>query len=142
MPATGFTFVTLVNDIKTRFTAREFDQAVLARKVQKMIGRPSIRTFLNVVERNLLPNCPVTRQDILNGEMIFGPDIGSLKGKTVRRKGEHVKVVVTELPADLKPTIIDATLCCDIMFVNKIPFLPTTVHSSDPAVSSTIGLDR
>ena len=33
-----------------------------------MIGWPSMRDFLHFVDNNLIPNCPITRQDILAGE--------------------------------------------------------------------------
>jgi hypothetical protein len=51
---------------------------------------PSTKDFLRIVARNQLPNCPITRDDILAAEDIFGPDIGSLKGKTTRRKPHRV----------------------------------------------------
>jgi hypothetical protein len=121
----AFNFVTTVNDVKSKFSAREFEQATCARKIQRMIGRPSTRAFINIVEGNQLPNCPITRRDILNAEMLFGPDVGSLKGKTVRRPGEHVEVHTVPLPPDLLPIISEVTLCCDLMFINKMPFFVT-----------------
>jgi hypothetical protein len=56
------------------------------RQLQIRVGRPSTKDFLRIVARNQLPNCPITQDDILVAEDIFGPDIGSLKGKTARHK--------------------------------------------------------
>eukprot|EP00978_Attheya_sp_CCMP212_P042095 scaffold250959_cov49-Attheya_sp.AAC.1 len=81
----GVVLVNTVDDNKSKFSARDYSRAVVARRVQKTIGRPSTRDYLRIVEKNLLPNCPVTREDIKIAEAIFGPDVGSLKGKTVRR---------------------------------------------------------
>jgi len=42
--------------------------------------------FIHLVDNNLLSNCPVTKMDILAAEHIFGPDLGSLKGKTTQER--------------------------------------------------------
>ena len=88
-----------------------------------MIGRPSTRDFIKIVDNNLLPNCPITSRDIRNAEIIFGPDVGTLKGKTVRRTGEQVEVNFSEIPTEIASELSDIVLCCDIMKVNQIPFL-------------------
>jgi hypothetical protein len=79
----GTVLVNTVADKKSNYTNRNYKQALLARKIQNMIGRPSLRSFLQIVENNLLKNCPVNRADVLAAEDILGPNLGSLKGKTV-----------------------------------------------------------
>jgi hypothetical protein len=44
---------------------------------------PSAQSYGKIVDSNLLPNCPISREDIANAEHLFGPNIGALKGKTV-----------------------------------------------------------
>ena len=78
----GITLITTVDDNKSKYTITDYSRVQLARRIQRMIGRPSTRDFLHFVDNNLIPNCPITRQDILAAEHIFGPDLGSLKGKT------------------------------------------------------------
>jgi hypothetical protein len=85
-------FITTVEDKQYKYTNRDYLQATLARKIQKIIGRPSTQQFLNIVNKNLLPNCPIQHRDILAAEDIFGPDIGSLKGKTVRQTPNVVEI--------------------------------------------------
>ena len=65
----------------------------------------------------------MNRRDVLRAEQIFGPDIGSLKGKTIRRQPPRVKVDEVALPITIQQHYQEVTLGCDIMFVNKIPFL-------------------
>jgi hypothetical protein len=77
------------------------------------------------VESNLLPNCPVTRRDISITDAIFGPAVGSLKGKTVRGKSTRVETTLTDIPAHIMAHYRDLTLGGDIMFVNGIPFVMT-----------------
>jgi hypothetical protein len=98
---------------------------VLARNIQKLIGRPTSAEFAKIVGLNLIPNCPVTREDIINADKIFGPDVGSLKGKTVRRHTEHVEVANTPVPATLMSQYRDIIIGADIMYVNKLPFFVT-----------------
>ena len=88
-PATGTNgtvLVTTIADNANNVSNANYAQAVLAGKIQKIIGRPTTRTFIHFIENNLLPNCPVNCRDVMRAEQIFGPDIGSLKGKTVRRQ--------------------------------------------------------
>jgi hypothetical protein len=68
----GVTLINTVDDNRTSYSQRDYSQAVLARKIQKIIGRPSTRTFIKIVENNLFPNCPITRDDIIAAEQIFG----------------------------------------------------------------------
>ena len=124
-PGTGTTLVNTVAENKSNYTNRDYSRAELARQIQKRIGRPSTRAFLKIVENKLLPNCPITREDILAAEHIFGPDVGSLKGKTVHRTPERVHARMNVLPIALMSRYRDVSLGGDIMFINKIPFFMT-----------------
>jgi hypothetical protein len=84
--------INTVDEKKGKFTPRDYNRAVLARKIQKTIGRPSTRAYLRIIGNNSLPNCPITKKDIMAAEHIFGPDVGFLKGKTVRSPAEHVEI--------------------------------------------------
>jgi hypothetical protein len=75
--------VNTVAENKGKYTNDDYLKAVHARELQIKIGRPSIKHFIQILTSNQLPNCPITRADIIAAEHIFGLDIGSLKGKTV-----------------------------------------------------------
>ena len=38
------------------------------------------KDFIRYVALNLIPNCPITAQDIKNAEFVWGPELGCLKG--------------------------------------------------------------
>jgi hypothetical protein len=122
---TGTLLVNTVAENKAKYTNRDYAKAELARQIQKRIGRPSTRAFIKIVEQKLLPNCPITRDDILAAEHIFGPDVGALKGKTVHRTPERVNAGMINLPQVIMGRYRDVVLGGDIMFVNKIPFFMT-----------------
>jgi hypothetical protein len=78
--------------------------------------------------RCLLPNCPITRKNILAAEHIFGPDVGSLNGKTIRKAAAHVDLRTVDIPASLITQYHEVVLAADVMFVNKIPFFVTILR--------------
>jgi hypothetical protein len=122
---TGTALVNTVADNKSKYTQRDYKRALLARKIQNVLGRPSTRRFIEVVNGNLLKNCPINADDIRAAEDILGPNLGSLKGKTVRKGGQHIDGTHAQVPREIMELHRDVTLCVDIMFVNKIPFLVT-----------------
>ena len=117
--------VTTVKVYLTKFSAYDISKARLARSVQQRIGRPSTKDYIRFVCDNLLPNCPITVQDIKNADMIWGPDLGNLKGKTVRHRSPIVTVKSTTIPLAIMQQYRDVTLSIDVMKVNGIPFLNT-----------------
>lgn len=74
--------VETVEQNKSLYTCQDYLGAKQARKLQAINGIPSARQYKKIVESGLLPNCPVTVNNILAAEHIFGKDLGSLKGKT------------------------------------------------------------
>ena len=99
--ATASLFVNTVADNESRYTNRDVQKARLARDIQIKIGRPSIKDYMRIVRDKLLPNCPVTTEDIQAAEHIYGPDLGSLKGKTVRRSPDTVQIQTVKLPLQI-----------------------------------------
>ena len=57
----------MVEDKKSEYTVDAYKCTTIARKLQKTIGR-----VIDYIEASLLQNCPVTKQDIMIPEDIFG----------------------------------------------------------------------
>ena len=62
-----------------------------------MVGHPSIKYYKNIIKTNTI-NCPVTMEDIDICEKIFGPNICTLKGKTVHTKPKVVVNYYIDIP--------------------------------------------
>jgi len=115
--------ITTVEGNKNKLSARHVLQATHARALQRVIGRPSTADFIRYVATNAIPECPITVQDIKNAEFIWGPDIGSLKGKTVRGSSPQVKLEATSIPVEIMQQYQHVTLSVDIMKVAGILFM-------------------
>ena len=123
---TGTALVTTVADNASNYTHADYSCALLARKTQQIIGRPSIWDYIRYVENNLIPNCPVTRRDIVAAEHIFGPDVGSLKGKTMRKWPIGVGLYDhTPIPSGIVEQYRGIILAVDVLSVNRLPFIAT-----------------
>ena len=66
-----------------------------------MIGAPTEREYQGLVRQIFLQDCPITPSDITNAHKIFGPDLANIRGKTVRRKSEHVSTEIVEIPQQI-----------------------------------------
>jgi len=125
----GGVLVNTVEDNKSKCTQSDYLCAVLARKIQGGVGHPSLRTFVEIVDKKKLKNCPIIRQDVAAAEHVFGLDVPGLQGKTVRSPSQSVRVNVLPIPVVIMERHRDVTLGVDIMKVNKIPFLVTISRS-------------
>jgi hypothetical protein len=71
---------------------------------------------------NAIKNIPVTLEDVKISEMIFGSDIGRIKGETIRIKPIPVVSDYIEIPQEMVEKQQDIILCIDTMFINGIAF--------------------
>eukprot|EP00957_Ditylum_brightwellii_P190731 14520309-Ditylum_brightwellii.AAC.1 len=103
MDDNDYVLVSTVANNKTKYSPCDYSRAVAARNLHKTIGRPSLKPYLDIVDNNRLMNCPFTIDNIIVAEDIFGPEIGCLQGKTVRRDGGAVRNIFAMIP----PSILD-----------------------------------
>ena len=84
-------------------------------------GYPSQKTFENMVRTiNIFP---VTIEDVCNNNTIYGCNVPTLKGKTVRQQPKHVQSEYIEVTDSLMEMIGKLTVAAGVIFVNWIPFL-------------------
>jgi hypothetical protein len=96
--------VVVVNTVEGNregYTDRAFGAAKQARHAQGMVRCPSEKDFKDMVSSNMIRNCPVTLKDIDAANNIFGPNVASMKGKTVRSNQDPVLTEYVEVPKDV-----------------------------------------
>ena len=111
------------------YTKHQVKNAERARRLMGMVASPSERDYQAMVRLNMLKDCPVTNDDIRNAHAIYGPDLASIRGKTVRRAPERVVVDYVDVPRHLLSLHENVTLSADVMFVNGVPFLVSASRS-------------
>ena len=122
----GYSFVTTVKNQAAQYTPRGFEQAKIARRVENIIMRPGAQRFTKLVINNQIRNCPVERRHIQAAEDIFGPNIGSLKGKTPQRTIQHVTASTDPVPPEIIQKHGRVTISIDLMYINRVPFVITS----------------
>ena len=115
--------VTSVEENRSGYTQRQFENAKRARRLYHVVGCPTVVNFKHILRQNIIKNCPVTAEDVNIAEKIFGGDIGALKGKTTRRRPTPVREDLVEIPPELLQQHQDITYCMDIMYVNGMPMM-------------------
>ena len=63
--------VNTMADNKSSYSNTDYLHALAAGKLQIKIGNPTAREFIKLASRNLLPNCPITRDDIQGSQGHF-----------------------------------------------------------------------
>jgi hypothetical protein len=110
------------------YTKKDIIKAKEAWRAQAMMGNPSKKDYKGVVSNHLISNCPVTHADITNARAMFGPDLPSVQGKTVRRMPAPVVTDYVAVPRSVVKLNKMVTLAADIFFVNGTAFLITMLR--------------
>ena len=74
----------------------------------------------------MIPNCAVTKSDILRAEDAFGKIIGVLQGKTTRKKMPCMTTAYEDLPTGTLERHGQVTPETNMMYINEVPFVVTT----------------
>ena len=86
------TLVKTVSKNEAGYSKRQLKTAKVAREIYAKVGHPSNKGFSNLINSNLINNFPVTLEDAIRADKIYGPNIATFKGKTNR---SNLYIVVT-----------------------------------------------
>jgi len=84
--------INTVDQVRIRYLVMKHSNAHKDRSTQDIIGRPNTNDYINYKERDLLPNCTSTKEDIVCAEDILGPNLGLLKKhqNTIKGNTQHM----------------------------------------------------
>ena len=105
------------------YTKRQVARSVYARRLQAILGFPPDIKLIAALKAGTFLNCDVLPEDVTRATTIWGPSVPALKGRTVRARPFP--------PPQLAPSLRSLSaqhMHCDIMFVNKQPFLVSITH--------------
>ena len=91
-----------------------------AHNLYHMMGYPSVDDFRTAIKYKYVEDCLVTLEDIEVAEDIFGKDIHTLKGKTVRKAPIRVEMDHIAVPNKILKLHNYITMGIDFMFVNGL----------------------
>jgi hypothetical protein len=131
-----YLFLLTVAGNKASFTRREIEGADKARALYRKIGPPSEKDFNDILDNQLIRNCPVTSDDAKRAVQIYGPAINVLKGKNVKKQNKGIKnYQPIQIPAPIIQKYRDLRIFMDIVFVNGTPFFTPSHNGSSFAQS-------
>jgi len=117
---TCFNLITTVQQRKEKYTKQQIDRAERARKLQRKLAYPRPGQLGDMCSRGTLMNNDINTKDIMRAMDIWGPDLGSLKGKATAKKAEAIQ----ENSGSTYDRPIPVTLHVDLMYVdNEVYFV-------------------
>jgi hypothetical protein len=127
----NYLFLNTVEQNKQAYTRREIEGADRPRELYKKIGRPSEKEFTDILQNNLIRNCPMTPDDAKRALQIYGPDVATWQGKTVKKQNSGIpNYQAVQIPA---PIIAQYNnVACSSIFFGSI-----TAHIFTPSLNGS-----
>ena len=122
----GFLFLQTVEGNKAMYQKRDVRKADQAVSIGRMINHPAKDKFARIIKDNWIRNCPVTIGDVKCAEVIYGPSLPSIQGRTRDQETPRVpELPIIPLPKELYESLKNVTLCVDYHFVDNVTVFHT-----------------
>jgi hypothetical protein len=112
-----FAAVVTVKDNEASYTKREVQAAAQAREIKRKLGYPSDKDLMDLVKTGI-KDVPISYQDVIRANKIYGKNVAELKGKT--RAKTPLSVKVEPIP---QPLTAHQVLHVDLLFIEGLVFL-------------------
>ena len=118
----------VVTDNLKYMSKRQRKRAKAARKIFQAVGTPTTQDLKAIIRMNLIKNMEITTEDVNLAEKAFGPDVGSMKGKSTRKSSIPAFSNVIEIPRELLSVNEEIILSIDGLNVNTLKFMTSISH--------------
>jgi hypothetical protein len=136
-PVASSVLVSTVAEREGLYSKREVAEAQKARAYQQILGFPSQKDFLKMIQSGAIQGMDFTYRDALRAMDIYGPSEAELKGKT---KAQQAKTITAEyVPRPLRSHI---NLHADLFFVEGEAYLLTVSMPLGMLMMSHLGTSR
>ena len=85
-PHIGTSLLQTQEENESQYTPCQVECTKVAHSFLYRMGTPSIKDLKATICAGIIKDCPVTVSDVDITETLYGPNIGTLKGKTTRSK--------------------------------------------------------
>jgi hypothetical protein len=124
--ATDYLFLNTVAGQKARYTRRKIEGVDTARALYQKLGHPSEQVSNKILQESMIRNCPLTSDDAKRALQIYGRNVATLKGKTVKQKKRGTSnYQPIGIPAPIVEKYNKPRLFMDILSVNGRPYFHT-----------------
>jgi len=128
-PHTNYCMVSTVSQNKEVFNQRDLKRANDTLALYRKCGRPSARDFAHILRNNPIRDCPFTVDNWRWALFLYGPDIATIKGRTIRRRPLPSSIATPiGIPADLFLFHRNVHLTVDFVYIQGLPFIQTISH--------------
>ena len=97
-------------------------------KVFQASGTPTIKDLKAVIRMNMIKNNKISTENVNLAKKALGPDIGSLKGKTLRKRQIPVFSNVIDIPTKLLRVNEEVEISLDSLRINELYFISNISH--------------
>jgi hypothetical protein len=122
-PGTDISLVATVDDKLSKYSKADYSHAEQACILQKSLMFPASKGLKSWLDKNIIRDCKLEWCDATDADDGFGPNTAILQGMTTWKKASNAPICLAPVPHSTQKRYRAVTLCVDIMFVNRIPFL-------------------
>ena len=117
------------------YSRRQVARAKLARTLLRRLAFGPPAVVARMLNQGTLIECPITTDDIVTADKIYGKFVPELRGRAVRRSGFDAISVEPSTPR----VPMRLNMYTDIMFINSKPFLLSVFQAINLTMVSDMG---